>query len=298
MPPKSRLIHFEQGMGQTDLCEMGTWKMMWLFCCLIVMVNQGVGQTVLLPVHAAWQFAAGVSGWDEGDAFGRLRHPAMSLGIRERSMGLQAESMSGIQGVSSLSYLIGFQAGAGVVGGVLDHRSLAGTGESRLVLGYALSLSSRLRAGVRLGVHGFRVPAHPFMIGIPVEWGLIYRHEKLSFGIAASQPVNLSQRKLHPGIPAIFRVTTTFELTAGTGLALDVVREEGWGLSCRPMVFYQPTPALRLTSGLIADKGALFLGIRYARSSVGYHLFFDRHPYLGWTGAFGIDYHKKREGGR
>jgi hypothetical protein len=277
---------------------MGMRKMMWLLCCLILMVNGGVGQTVLLPAHSAWQYAAGVSGWNDDDVFGALRHPAMPVGIRERSMGLQGESMSGIPGASMLSCMVGFQAGSGVVGGVLDHRSFAGTGESRVVLGYALPLSSRLRAGVRLGVQGFRIPAHPLLIGIPVEWGLVYRHQKLSFGVAASQPVNLSQRELHPGIPAIFRFTTTFELSAGTGLALDVAREEGWGLSCRPMVFYQPSPSFRLTGGLVADKGSIFLRGRYKRASMGFHMFFDRDPYMGWTGAFGVDYQKNREEGR
>ena len=298
MPPKSRLNHFEEGMGVADLCSMGRSKMMALLFSMNVMVNGIVGQTVMLPVHTVVQYAAGVFGWDDGDAFGALRHPAMSVGFRGRSMGLLAESMTGIPGTTMLSSMIGIRAGSGVIGGVLDHRSMSGAGESRLAVGYALPLSSRLRAGIRLGVQGLSVPAHRTIIGMPVEWGLVYRHQQLSFGVAASQPVTLSPGKLHPGIPAVFRMTTTFELSAGTGLALDVVREEGWGLSCRPMVFYQPSPGFRLSSGLVADKGSIFLGIRYRRSSMGFHMFFDRHPYLGWTGAFGIDYQEKREEGR
>jgi hypothetical protein len=295
MPPKSRLMHFELGWGLSDLCTMSIYKkMMMVFACM-VMVKAMVGQTVLLPVHTVWQYAAGVAGWHENDVFGALRHPAMSGRRPMKSMGLLAESMPGIQGSVMLSSMIGFSVGGGVVGCVLDHRSLAGSGESRLVFGYALPLSPALRVGVRLGIQGFRVPSHRTISGLPVEWGLVYKHGKLSAGVAASHPVTLATYKTHAGIPAIFRVSTTFELSAGTGLALDVVREEGWGISCRPMVFYHPTPAWRLTGGVVVDRGSMFLGMRYARSSMGVHLFFDRHPMLGWTGAFGIDYDMHQE---
>jgi hypothetical protein len=131
--------------------------------------------------------------------------------------------------------------------------------------------------------------------GLPIEWGMVYRQHRLSVGMAATYPVTLSSQKKHPGIPGNYRMTATYELSAGTGLALDVFREEGWGLSCRPMFFYAPNTAFRLTAGVIADKGSMFLGLRYQHSSLGFQMLFDRHPLLGWTGAFGIDHHFQGE---
>ncbi len=269
-------------------------KLLMMVMSMLMGVKDISGQTVLLPAHSVWQYAAGVAGW-KGDAFGGLRHPVMAGLSGPASVGLTGESMSGIPGAAMLSAVAGFRSGAGVFGCALDHRSLAGSGETRFVFGYALPLSASLRAGMRLGYQGFRVPSHRMVSGLPVEWGLIYRQHRLSVGLAASHPVTLSAHKNHPGIPSVFRVTTTYELSAGAGLALDVVREEGWGLSCRPMFFYAPHTSFRLTGGVITDEGTMFLGIRYGRSSLGMQMFFERHPLLGWTGAFGIDHHFQRE---
>ena len=251
-------------------------------------------QTTLLPAGSVWQYASGVAGWKD-DAFGSLRHPAMPGSPGGLSMGILGESMYGIPGAAMLSAVMGGRLGTGVIGGVMDHRSFSGSGETRLVCGYALPLSSSLRAGLRLGFQAWRYPGHRMISGIPIEWGVIYRHQRLAVGIATSHPVTISRMKENSGIPVVFRVSTSYELSPTTGLVLDVVREEGWGLSCRPMIFYQPTPALRLNGGVVADRGSVFLGIRYRRGMWVMNLFFDRHPLMGWTGAFGFDHSLNRE---
>jgi hypothetical protein len=294
MPPKSRLPHFEQACCRWDLCRMSKARLFTFVFALLMLMKDISGQTVLMPAHAVWQYAAGLAG-SKQDAFGILRHPAMSEIPGLASLGFAGESMSGIPGTATLSAVAGIRSGGGVAGCVLDHRSMAGSGETRILFGYALPLSSSLRVGLRIGFQGFRVPSHRMISGLPIEWGLVYRQHRLSFGVAASHPVTLSSHRSHPGIPGVFRVTATYELSTGTGLALDVVREEGWGLSCRPMFFYAPNTAFRLTAGVIADKGSMFLGLRYQRSSLGFQMLFDRHPLLGWTGAFGIDHYFQGE---
>lgn len=245
-------------------------------------------QSLLQPSGAVWQYAAGVGGWKE-DAFGALRHPAMPGAKGHMSMGLSAESVSGLSGMTMISAVAGFRLGRGVAGACLDHRSMAGSGETRLSFGYALPLSSTLRAGLRLGFQGLRIPAHRAITAIPVEWGLVYRYQRLSVGFSAGLPVALTRDPGMTRSPSVFRVTTACEVGPGAGLALDVIREEGWGLSCRPMVFYQPAAAFRLTTGVTAGDGSFFFGTRHQRSVWGVTLFFQRHPLLGWTGSFSID---------
>jgi hypothetical protein len=294
MPPKSRLVHFEPGMGLTDLCIMGILRKLTFVLGLILVADMLAGQTTLLPASSVWQYASGVAGWKD-DAFGSLRHPAMPGSSSRLSMGILGESMYGIPGAAMLSAVMGGRLGTGVVGGVMDHRSFSGSGETRLVFGYALPLSSALRAGLRLGFQSWRMPGHRMISGIPIEWGLLYRQQRLAVGVTASHPVSTSRIKESSGIPVVFRVSTGYELSPTTGLALDVVREQGWGLSCRPMIFYQPIPTLRLNGGVMADRGSMFLGIRYKRGMWAMNLFFDRHPLMGWTGAFGFDHGLNRE---
>ena len=267
---------------------MGKKFCLWLSMAGFVIPVCLSGQTVLQPSASVWQYAAGVAGF-KGDAFGAIRHPAMPSGGGRMSLGLSAESVSGLSGMTMISAVAGFRLGQGVAGGSLDHRSMSGSGETRLTFGYALPLSASLRAGLRLGFQGLRIPAHRVVTAIPVEWGLVYRHQRMSVGLSAALPVALTRDPAIPRSPSVFRVTTTCEVAPGSGLALDVIREEGWGLSCRPMVFYQPAEALRMMVGMTADNGSFFFGIRHQRSAWGMILFFQRHPLLGWTGSFGIE---------
>lgn len=282
-------------MGLTDLCVMGMIRNLTFVLGFIMAGDTLVAQTTLLPTSSVWQYTSGVAGWKD-DAFGSLRHPAMPGSSGGLSMGILGESMYGIPGAAMLSAVMGARLGSGVMGGVLDHRSFSGSGETRLVFGYALPLSTALRAGVRLGFQSWRMPGHRMIAGIPIEWGLLYRQQRLAVGVAAAHPVTIANIKERSGIPVVFRISTNYELSPTSGLALDVVREEGWGLSCRPMIFYQPIPTLRLNGGVVADRGSMFLGIRYGRGMWGMNLFFDRHPLLGWTGAFGFDHRSIREG--
>ena len=138
---------------------MGKKFCLWLSMAGFVIPVCLSGQTVLQPSASVWQYAAGVAGF-KGDAFGAIRHPAMPSGGGRMSLGLSAESVSGLSGMTMISAVAGFRLGQGVAGGSLDHRSMSGSGETRLTFGYALPLSASLRAGLRLGFQGLRIPAH------------------------------------------------------------------------------------------------------------------------------------------
>lgn len=257
------------------------------FTMFSLATQTSAAQTVLLPRNAVWQYVAGVAGWKD-DAFGRYRHPAMSGGENRILAGIQGESYAGLQGTAMLSMACSGAAGSGLLGFGLDHRSFLGAGESRVSLGYALPISRRLRVGLRMGYYQLRVPGHSSEISIPVEWGVSYRQERISIGFAAIQSIQPGATSDHPSTPAIFRISTVWSLSEGAGLAFDVVREDGWGLSGRPMVWYRPVGGLRILGGMVVDEGSAFLGVSYKMIPLGVDLFFERHARMGWIGAVGF----------
>ncbi len=289
MPPKSGPFTLEPGRGEPHLCLMGIYHLQIFLFLFLLRANHSVAQSVLLPRNAVWQYVAGLAGWND-DAFARYRHPAMPSAEGLPAIGVQGESYAGIRGTSMLSAVSSIGYGTGAFGLGFDHRSFPGAGESRIGFGYALPLSRKLRIGLRMGYHHLRVSGHAAEMAVPVEFGLSFRQERFSLGFAASKPVEFRIKPVHPRTPAVVRVSAVWSPSETAGLAMDVVREDGWGLSGRPMVWYRPAKDLRIVCGMVVDESSAFLGLNYRMTSFGIDLFFERHVRMGWTGAIGFVY--------
>jgi hypothetical protein len=266
---------------------MRIYHFLILVVFILLQAFTALGQSVLLPRSAVWQYAAGLAGWTD-DAFARYRHPAMPAAEGRPALGFQGESYAGVRGTAMLSAVFSGSVGTGAFGLGFDHRSFPGAGESRVGIGYALPLSGRLRVGLRTGYHQLRVPGHAVEMAIPVDFGLSFRQERISVGFAVSKPVSFRTKTDDPRGPALFRVSAVWSPSETAGLAMDVVREDGWGVSGRPMVWYRPGRDFRVVCGMVVDEASAFLGLNYRITSMGVDLFFERHVRMGWTGAFGF----------
>jgi hypothetical protein len=257
----------------------------------------GSGQTVISSVSGRSQYAGSCTSLRQ-DVFNAVRNPAAQI-VAERFMGgVQAEKPA-IPGLTGhLNMAAAGPLSGGHWGVQLEHRGLAGFGETQVGIGYGMRLSDAVSMGLRFNYYRLWIAGYGSAAAFPVEWGAICRVAPgLKVAMHLYNPFGARLRKdALERLPVVVRFCMGYTISEKAALTVGVIREEGHAVGLEPMIHYQPEQSLFFRFGFVVPGSAVIFSTGFSRKGVRMEFFVQRQGLPGWVTGLGIHFQSAREG--
>lgn len=221
---------------------------------------------------------------DGTDPFVTGNNAAGNARMARPMLGLSVEKRYGLRSLNQGSFSLAIPSSSGCWSLQLGYFGFNKYAETRAGLCYGRPLGSRLDLGLRFNYMQLRIPGFQGRSVIYPQIGFRYMlNENLMIGWSVSNPGGkIKLRGLYP-IPIVYRIGIGYKISELTGIAAEILKEEGRVPAVVAAVRYRPLKHIELRGGIYSNSKQFFFNTSVQKNKMRYTIGLLWHQELGFS---------------